>query len=147
MADYRFSDNAQDYIIDEWTYIDLSQLGDADSLVFSLSSSDNGQFGMNTPAYFCVDNIVTLDALSPVASLLSQKLFDIYPNPTTDFILLNGKFNAEAVCSIYNMVGQLVYNNVITDLDRINLRHLVGGTYVVVVKDREQVSSQLLIKE
>ena len=27
LADYRFADNAQDYIIDEWTWLDLSALG------------------------------------------------------------------------------------------------------------------------
>ncbi|MEZ4953573.1 MAG: DUF4465 domain-containing protein [Saprospiraceae bacterium] len=31
-------------------------LGHVDSL-FTLSSSDAGVFGMNTPAYFCLDNL------------------------------------------------------------------------------------------
>ena len=64
LADYRFDNNAQDYIIDEWTYVDLTSLGNLDSLQLSLSSSDNGAFGMNTPAYFCVDQIETRDAIS-----------------------------------------------------------------------------------
>ncbi len=58
LADYRFSDNSQDYIVDEWVNLDLSSLGLVKSLEFSLSSSDVGQFGMNTPAYFAVDNVV-----------------------------------------------------------------------------------------
>lgn len=59
LADYRFANNAQDYIQKNWVWVNLSSLGMVDSLVFSLSSSDNGQFGMNTPAFFCVDDIIT----------------------------------------------------------------------------------------
>ena len=40
----------------EWTYVDLTGLGEIDAVVFSMSSTDNGQWGMNTPAYFCMDN-------------------------------------------------------------------------------------------
>jgi hypothetical protein len=57
LADYRFSDNSQDYIISEWTTVDLSAFGAGTSyLSFGLSSSDVGNFGMNTPAYFAADN-------------------------------------------------------------------------------------------
>ncbi|TWU42088.1 DUF4465 domain-containing protein [Novipirellula artificiosorum] len=57
LADFRFADNSLDYIVDAWTEIDLSSIAAADHLMFSLSSSDSGPFGMNTPAYFAVDNI------------------------------------------------------------------------------------------
>lgn len=39
-----------------WTYVDLSELGEIDGLTFSMSSSDTGDGGMNTPAYFAMDN-------------------------------------------------------------------------------------------
>ena len=42
--------------INQWTYVDLSQFGEIDAIMFSLSSSDNGTWGMNTPAYFAMDN-------------------------------------------------------------------------------------------
>jgi hypothetical protein len=44
-------------IVDTWTWVDLSPLGDVKSLEFALSSSDSGAFGMNTPAYFCMDTV------------------------------------------------------------------------------------------
>ncbi len=59
LADYRFADNRQDYIIDQWTTVDVSALSSAVELRFALSSSDVGAFGINTPAYFAVDNIKT----------------------------------------------------------------------------------------
>ena len=63
LADFRFSDNSQDYIIHDWTSADLSSLGNnVKSLEFGLSSSDNGDWGMNTPSYFAMDNL----SFSPV---------------------------------------------------------------------------------
>jgi len=58
LADYRFADNSQDYIVNTWEYVDLTELGTVNSLEFSLSSSDVGSYGMNTPAYFALDTIV-----------------------------------------------------------------------------------------
>lgn len=44
------------YIINDWQWFDLSTLGQVDLITFVLSSSDTGTWGMNTPAYFCLDN-------------------------------------------------------------------------------------------
>jgi hypothetical protein len=57
LADYRFENNQEDYIIESWEWIDLIALGEISALRFSLSSSDVGAWGMNTPAYFCIDQI------------------------------------------------------------------------------------------
>ena len=42
-------------IVDTWEWVDLRSLGMVKSMEFSLSSSDTGEFGMNTPAYFAMD--------------------------------------------------------------------------------------------
>lgn len=57
LADFRFADNSQDYIVRDWRYMDLSVLSGAKSIHFNVSSSDAGQFGLNTPGYFAVDDI------------------------------------------------------------------------------------------
>ena len=54
LADLR--DEATAYIINDWRYVDLSCLGTVTKLGFELDSSDTGDWGMNTPAYFCFDN-------------------------------------------------------------------------------------------
>ena len=47
------------YIINTWQTLDLSSLAGAESLQFGLSSTDNDPiYGMNTPAYFAIDNLV-----------------------------------------------------------------------------------------
>ncbi|AMV38539.1 DUF4465 domain-containing protein [Planctomyces sp. SH-PL62] len=57
LADYRFDDNSLDYVLDTWAYMDLSSLAGASQLSFNLTSSDVGRYGMNTPAYFAVDDL------------------------------------------------------------------------------------------
>lgn len=58
IADYRFENNTQDYLLTDWTWLDLTPLGDkVKSVKFKLTSSDVGAYGMNTPAYFCLDNV------------------------------------------------------------------------------------------
>jgi hypothetical protein len=57
LADFRFADNSLDYIVDEWTWVDLTGLGDVIGLEFSLDSSDAGDWGINTPMYFAMDNL------------------------------------------------------------------------------------------
>lgn len=59
LADYRFSDNSFDYIVKTWKSVDLSTLpASTQSLTFDLTSSDVGEFGMNTPSYFALDSLV-----------------------------------------------------------------------------------------
>lgn len=41
-----------------WQRADLSPLGRVKELTFSISGSDTGDYGLNTPAYFALDNIV-----------------------------------------------------------------------------------------
>ena len=39
----------------DWTFFDLSSLGEVVSVYFTLTSTDVGAYGMNTAAYFCMD--------------------------------------------------------------------------------------------
>jgi len=44
-------------IVTEWTYVDLSMLGEIDELSFAMTGSRTGAYGLNTPSYFCIDNL------------------------------------------------------------------------------------------
>lgn len=55
LADFR---NPMDYkYASDWMWLDLTSLGEVTNIGFELTSSDNGDYGMNTPAYFCFDNL------------------------------------------------------------------------------------------
>lgn len=45
-------------ILNQWQCVNLDALGDAvDMIYFQFTSSDSGQWGMNNPAYFCLDRL------------------------------------------------------------------------------------------
>lgn len=43
--------------LNEWTQFDLRPLGEINELYFTLSGSDTGQWGLNTPSYFALDHL------------------------------------------------------------------------------------------
>lgn len=57
LADYRAENADINFKLTDWTYIDLSWINTADSLLFYVYSSDTGDYGLNLPSYFCLDNI------------------------------------------------------------------------------------------
>lgn len=57
LSDFRSENEADHYMLDTWQWLDLRSLGKVYSLKFTFSSSDTGTYGMNTPAYLCMDNL------------------------------------------------------------------------------------------
>ncbi|MEM9051070.1 MAG: DUF4465 domain-containing protein [Bacteroidota bacterium] len=141
LADFTSSDNSQDYIIDEWTFVDLSSLGSADSLVFALTSSDVGEFGMNTPAYFCIDNFSTDGPLS--SNDIEEPLFDLFPNPSSDWVQVNGAEIPELI-RVFDMNGRLILET--NNTNRLDVQRLEVGSYILQVTQDQQTSSQLFMK-
>jgi hypothetical protein len=71
LADFRFADNSLDYIVSDWRFVDFTPLGSVDELRISMSSSDNGPFGMNTPSYFAMDHFLAVPEPSALLIALS----------------------------------------------------------------------------
>lgn len=57
LADFRDEAAVEHYMVKDWEWMDLRHLGKITHLTFTLSSSDTGSYGMNTPAYLCLDNL------------------------------------------------------------------------------------------
>ena len=55
------SNDVESGIITKWTEFDLSGLGICTGIYFTIESSDTGAYGMNTPAYFCMDKLMLKD--------------------------------------------------------------------------------------
>lgn len=127
LADYRFADNQLDYILDEWTFVDLTALGNADSLQFRLTSTDNGVFGMNTPAYFCLDN-VRLSPLSRATEPSNVTFVKVWPNPTARELYID---TPEAgTLLLWSSSGQLLRQElVVNPLTILDVSLLPVGSY------------------
>lgn len=146
LADFRFTDNSQDYIVNTWEYVDLTSLGDVDSLSFNLTSSDNNAAGMLTPAYFCMDNFTTADYMVSTNGI-EKPSFDIYPNPTTEFIIVDGIESVNTTFIITNMNGQVIKNGQISDFDnRVLVGDLVNGNYVISIDTEAGIVSSVFVK-
>lgn len=100
LADFRNEDNALDYIQDDWRWVDLQPLGAVKSLHFILESSDSGDYGINTPAYFCMDNLTVLNTQGPVLTAwLPDHEVAVNADPVT--VMLDDYF--------YSVQGDLAY--------------------------------------
>jgi Domain of unknown function (DUF4465)/Secretion system C-terminal sorting domain len=106
LADYRSPNSSKDYILTDWKYVDLSTIGEVDSLVLRLSSSDVGIFGMNTPAYVCVDQISTDNLLSASALSTTKASISISPNPVSETLYID--LPIKGTCTIYDVQGRVM---------------------------------------
>ncbi len=143
LADFRFSNNQLDYIRKDWLPVSLTNLGNVDSLVFQLSSSDNGSFGINTPAFFCID-----DFNAPWGSIREQlhKKLQIAPNPATDRINIQLPLDTDGELQIVDLNGKVVLNQRVRELNNmVDVRGLNVGVYLVNVKTRDQVFQNKLV--
>ena len=84
LADYRFTNNDEDYVLNTWEWFDLSTLGEVASVGFSLSSSKNDNYGMITPAYFCMDDFNGVGPEAPdlppyIANPVPDVIMNVFP--------------------------------------------------------------------
>lgn len=91
LADYRFDNPEDDYILNTWEWFDLSPLGEVSTISFSLSSSKNNNSGMITPAYFCMDDFnggAVIDLPPYIVTPIPDVVMDEFPKIV--YIDLNG---------------------------------------------------------
>lgn len=133
LADYRFEDNSEDYILKEWQQVDVSVLGAVDSLQFSLSSSDVGDFGINTPAYVAVDYVVT-GTVSATHSALAELPLNVFPNPATDYLQFDC-LGENGIVQVFDLQGRLLLaQNLELGTNQLFVNGLANGSYVLKIQ-------------
>lgn len=141
LADFRFSDNANDYILNTWKFVDLNAFGAVDSFSFNFYSSDTGQFGINTPLYFCIDNFGSHTiGLEKANNNFGIRMF---PNPAQNTLHIACNEKIEAI-EIFNLNGVRVLQSEDTNL---TIDALIPGIYIVHVQHAFGISQQKLIKQ
>lgn len=109
LADYRSPNSSKDYILTDWKYVDLSTIGEVDSLVLRLSSSDVGIFGMNTPAYMCIDQVSTDNLLSASSLNTTNAKVKISPNPVSENLYID--LPVKGTCTIFDVQGRTMWSS------------------------------------
>ncbi len=90
LADFSAENPEKKYIVNDWRWIDLSNIKNITALNFGMESSDVGEYGMNTPAYFCIDNFSATTITSSDLIFMEDAGANVFPNPVKDsfFVLL-----------------------------------------------------------
>ena len=57
LADFRAEDASEHYVVGDWQWLSLEELGKVKSLTFSFDSTDKANGYLNAPQYFCFDNL------------------------------------------------------------------------------------------
>lgn len=127
LADYRSADENDHYILKEWENFDLSNLDGSKYLTFNLTSSDVGEFGMNTPAYFAMDN---LEYSMYVNSLASNEAinYNAYPNPVSNVLYIEGGEGQIQLSGIDGRIVKTIDHNGSSD---ISVSDLPKGVYIL----------------
>lgn len=152
LADFRFTDNTQDYIVKTWQWVDLTSLGNVDSLKFILSSSDVGMYGMNTPAFFCIDNFTTSDMASSVQDIITEApSFAVYPNPASSFVNidLSQLSDTDVHISIIDYTGRTIYSerHTATQKYSFDLSKYPSGIYFInITGEKTSIAKKLIIE-
>ncbi len=83
-----------------WTKVDLSSLGECMGLSLSMNSTDKGQYGINTPTYFCLDGLtVSTEAPTPSA------VFTPSATTTATKRIVDGRLVIERDGCLYDVTG------------------------------------------
>jgi hypothetical protein len=133
LADFT-GDNA--YIIEDWTYVDLSELSGS-NISISYEASDS-----YTPAYFCMDNI-TADETAGNSETIENSL-TVFPNPAKQFINITD-VNKGSKISIRDISGRLILKTAANRTNKIDISNLTSGVYIL--KDANTGRSRKFIKQ
>ncbi len=147
LADYRFSDNNEDYVLNTWEWFDLSTLGEVATISFSLSSSKNDSYGMVTPAYFCMDDFNGVGPEVPNGIVENLANIEVYPNPCEGMLHLSLGNTESFEYSIYDLTGQIVVNGrsqgreTVVDMSRFP----AGVYFISVIQDGKRFYNKLIL--
>ena len=148
LADFRFEDNSMDYILKDWKEIKAFTPRDITfhKIVFNLESSDNGNFGMNTPAYFCLSYDFLIGSVAEINESINVLA---YPNPTSSILNLQAEDVIENI-RILSLDGRTLANGntqVLSKNVTVNTAELASGVYFAVVTTAKGTVTKRFIKQ
>lgn len=143
LADYRSENTTDHYILKEWKWIDLSSLGVVQKLKFKVDGSKKGTNGLNTPGYFCIDDLNGKrdDTPTQINSNLSDNI-KIYPNPTKGIAYVDlSKIENIQELKIYAINGELIktIETTLKSIQKVDLSDQNSGIYFIRIICDQQI--------
>ena len=158
LADYRYADTTQNYALQNWMWVNLSSLGNVDSLMFALHSTKNGSSGMYTPAFFCIDNLTlntNRDTLETgIKNYFSENSLNLYPNPavTETEIIYNTITSVPVNMKVIDLLGNEIISQKTQSFSglnkfKIDVSTLPAGIYHVTLNAGNNLLTKKIIKQ
>ncbi|GAB5539228.1 MAG: hypothetical protein Salg2KO_13310 [Salibacteraceae bacterium] len=132
LADFTFQNNAMDYIVDSWEEVDLTgfdtAITDTSALRFYFTSSDTAFGFINTPTYFCLDDLEYSLLLGLAKMNDSMNEFSV--THIKNGIHINTHVNASM--EVYTIAGQLITQKQLPIGDHhYSFENLVSGWHLI----------------
>lgn len=146
LADFRYNSDDSDYIVKDWQWLDLSKFGTGvDSIQFGFTSSDNHPiYGMNTPAYFCMDNFTVQNTTQVTTNNFVAKM---YPNPATHTLNVLVDESQVKTIAVSDMTGKIILHQPVQgSLNVLQVAPLASGMYLLQISNGQQLATQKFYK-
>ena len=102
--------------------------------------ADNGTLVISSSTHVFAFEVSTLDLGN-----ISTNEFSIYPNPTVNYLFINGLNEYENV-TIYDMTGQLIYNAKVSN-NQIDVRNFQNGIYILIIETEKGIITKKFVKQ
>lgn len=107
-----------------WKLVDLSSLGTVNELYFTMTTTDSGDYGANTPLYFCLDKLCVKPSEGSAAEMTPAESASIsYDRASKTVSISDADFAA-----VYDTIGAKVMQS---DSRSFSVAALPAGVYVV----------------
>ena len=112
------------YLVDEWEWVDLT--AETEYFAIAQGKNVNGEWGEITKVEFKT----TLEGAIEIV----ENSFNIYPNPATTSIIIEGA--EEGMARIFDMTGRCVKEVNVVDNTTVNLEDLNKGVYIININNK-----------
>lgn len=145
LANFTYTNNTQDFILNTWQFADLSSLGFCDSIRFTMRSTDISGGFMNTPAFFALDNISYEKQQVTSIDEIKTNFNFAYPNPAKNSV----KIATDGEYSTYRLIdlsGRTIQTGTI-DNQTIQFNDIPTGIYSLSIESTSDIKVTRLIIE
>lgn len=90
---------------------------------------------------------LNLNTILSTPSLISSQ-FNLFPNPSKEFLTINSKYDEITNIKIYNFIGQLILDKRGTSIsEKVDISDLQNGNYIVSVESLNSLENFKVVKE
>jgi len=141
-----FDQQSQTYIVrvqnETGGYLKLVDVYNSNIIASTAISDDNYFYELQLDNYpFAIDAYNLLDSNENVQNNLDY--LTIYPNPSTDFVYINGT-DKELVAIVMDLLGKQVLRESINE--KLDISQLEKGVYILQLSDGDKLTTQRIIK-